>query len=77
MSAALAVPIGPETILDELMTAYKVTIPIFIRRKMMCIGCPVVQFHDVREACREHGIPLEEFLAEVNAAVAKTHPGRS
>lgn len=70
MSTALAVPITAETILDDLMTTYKVTIPIFIRRKMMCIGCPVVRLHDVREACYEHGVPLDEFLAEVNGAIA-------
>lgn len=70
MSTALTVPVTAETILDDLMRTYKVTIPIFIRRKMMCIGCPVVRLHDVREACREHGIPLDEFLAEVNEAIA-------
>ncbi|WP_181701657.1 DUF1858 domain-containing protein [Chthonobacter albigriseus] len=70
MSTALTVPVTAETILDDLMTTYKVTIPIFIRRKMMCIGCPVVRLHDVREACLEHGVPLDEFLAEVNGAIA-------
>jgi hybrid cluster-associated redox disulfide protein len=71
MSTTLTVPITPETILDDLMTTYKVTIPILIRRKMMCIGCPVVRLHDVREGCAEHGVPLDEFLAEVNAAIVE------
>lgn len=72
MSTALTAPIGAETILDDLMRIYKTTIPIFIHRRMMCIGCPVARLHDVREACREHGVPLDEFLAEVNAVVAET-----
>lgn len=63
-------PITAETILDDLMTTHKVTIPLFLRRRMMCVGCPVVALHDVGEACREHGVPLEEFLCEVNAAIA-------
>ncbi len=71
MSTVLTAPIIAETILDDLMSTYKVTIPLFIRRKMMCIGCPVVRLHDVREACREHGVPLDEFLQEVNAAIAR------
>ncbi|MFH1553978.1 MAG: hypothetical protein B7Y12_04640 [Rhizobiales bacterium 24-66-13] len=71
MPTPLTVPITAETILDDLMSTYKVTIPIFIRRKMMCIGCPVVRLHDVREACREHGVLLDEFLGEVNAAIAR------
>ena len=71
MTTPLTLPITAETILDDLMRTYKVTIPIFIRRKMMCIGCPVVRLHDVREACREHGVPLDEFLMEVDAAIAR------
>jgi hybrid cluster-associated redox disulfide protein len=71
MTTALTMPITSEPILDDLMSTYKVTIPIFIRRKMMCIGCPVVRLHDVRQACREHGVPLDEFLTEVNGAIAR------
>jgi hybrid cluster-associated redox disulfide protein len=64
-------PITADTILDDLMTTYKSTIPIFIRRGMMCVGCPVVRIHDVREACEEHDISLDEFLAEVNATITR------
>lgn len=63
-------PITAETILDDLMSTHKVTIPLFLRRRMMCVGCPVVALHDVGEACREHGVPLGEFLCEINAAIA-------
>ena len=70
MSAALTLPVTGETILDDLLTTHLTVIPLFIRRRMMCIGCPVAGLHDVREACREHGVPLDAFLAEVNAAIA-------
>ncbi|MFV3131495.1 DUF1858 domain-containing protein [Niveispirillum sp. KHB5.9] len=69
MAAALTVPIRAETILDDLMATYKVTIPIFIRCKMMCVGCPIASLHDVQQACTEHGIPLSAFLAEINGAI--------
>lgn len=76
MSTFRVAPITPETILDDLMRTYRETIPIFIRRKMMCIGCPVVRLHDVREACYEHGVSLDEFLAEVNEVVARQVDGQ-
>lgn len=69
MSAALAAPATGDTILDDLMRSHTETIPIFIRRRMMCVGCPVVRLHDVRSACREHGVPLDEFLDEVNGVI--------
>ena len=62
--------IGPETLVGELMNDYRATISVFIRHKMMCIGCPVARIHDVEEACSEHGIPLDRFLGELDAAIA-------
>lgn len=70
MAAALTTPIGAETILDDLMATHKVTIPLFIQRKMMCIGCPIAHIHDVRQACVEHGVPLSPFLADLNRVIA-------
>lgn len=67
-----ALPVRAETILDDLMSHHKVTIPIFIRRKMMCIGCPIAHIHDVRQACREHDVPLGDFLADLNRAIQGT-----
>ncbi len=69
MVSALTAPIGADTILEDLMATYKVTIPIFIHRKMMCIGCPIARMHDVRQACAEHDIPLTQFLADLNGAI--------
>jgi hybrid cluster-associated redox disulfide protein len=75
MPTALALPITPDTLLNDLMTAHMITIPILIRRGMMCVGCPVAGLHDVREACREHAIGINEFLAEINAAIGATTSG--
>lgn len=74
MVSALTAPIGADTILDDLMATYKVTIPVFINRKMMCIGCPIARMHDVRQACVEHGIPLTQFLADINGAIGYGQP---
>ncbi len=70
MSTGLTARVTAETILDDLMRTHTATIPIFIRRKMMCVGCPVVRLHDVGEACREHGVGLDELLADLNGVVA-------
>lgn len=76
MVVILTVPVGADTILDDLMGTYKMTIPIFIHRKMMCIGCPVARMHDVRQACAEHEIPLSQFLADLNGAIAGNRPSK-
>ncbi|MFN7165995.1 MAG: DUF1858 domain-containing protein [Pannonibacter sp.] len=70
MAAALTGPVTADTILDDLMATYRVTIPLFIHRKLMCIGCPIARMHDVRQACSEHGIPLSEFLQDINETIS-------
>jgi hybrid cluster-associated redox disulfide protein len=35
---------------------------------MSCVGCPIAGFHSVDDACREHGIDRENFLAALRAA---------
>lgn len=75
MAAVLTAPIRADTILDDLMATYKATIPIFIRCKMMCVGCPIAGLHDVQQACDEHHIPLANFLAEINGVIRDTAAG--
>ncbi|WP_102958598.1 DUF1858 domain-containing protein [Mangrovicella endophytica] len=53
---------------DELLTCHTVLIPVFIRHRMHCIGCPLARFHSVRDACREHGLALDAFMAAIEAA---------
>ena len=48
---------------DDVMRRWPVTIRVFLNHKMRCIGCPIACFHTVDDACREHGIDREKFLA--------------
>lgn len=70
MWTPVPIPVTADTVVDDLMTAHRRTIAVFLRHRMMCVGCPVGGIHDVRQACEEHGVSLDAFLAEVNEAVA-------
>lgn len=70
MAHVPTVPIAPDTLVDDLMRRHSVTIPLFIRRGMLCVGCPVGGLHDLREACRAHDVALDDFLAALDAAIA-------
>lgn len=63
-------PITADTIVDDLMTEYPATIPVFLRHHAHCIGCPVGALHNVADACREHGVPVDVLVRELNAAVS-------
>jgi hybrid cluster-associated redox disulfide protein len=61
-------PIGLDDIVGEVMTAWPATIRVFLDFRMGCVGCPISSFHSVEEACREHGIDHDAFLAALRVA---------
>jgi hybrid cluster-associated redox disulfide protein len=64
-------PVGFDDIVGEVMTARPATIRVFLDFRMGCVGCPISAFHTVDDACKEHGVDRDEFLAALRAA-AKT-----
>ncbi|ESR25767.1 DUF1858 domain-containing protein [Lutibaculum baratangense] len=77
MSPVPPIPISPEMPVHVLMSAHRGTIPVFLRHRMRCVGCPVARLHTVRDACRDHEMDLATFLAEIEATVAEGEPGRA
>lgn len=44
---------------------------------MGCVGCPIASFHTVADACIEHGVCPETFLAALREAAAPKNPNGS
>jgi hybrid cluster-associated redox disulfide protein len=64
-----AIAIDPGMTVDELMRKWPMTIRVFIRWRMKCIGCPFGVFHTIEHACKEHSVERSAFLAAlVNAS---------
>jgi hybrid cluster-associated redox disulfide protein len=40
---------------------------VFLDFRMGCVGCPISGFHTVDDACTEHGVDRDEFLAALGA----------
>ncbi|SNT43633.1 DUF1858 domain-containing protein [Jannaschia aquimarina] len=55
--------------LADLMEAWPETVPVFLRHDMLCVGCMIAPFHTVVDACVEYGLVIDEFVAELCAAV--------
>jgi hybrid cluster-associated redox disulfide protein len=64
-----AATIGLDDIVDEVMRWQPATIRIFLDFKFGCVGCPIAAFHSVADACREHGVAREAFLAALCAGI--------
>lgn len=58
----------PDMPLDTLMSVWPATIAVFMRHRMICIGCMVNPFHTVVDACREYELDEKDFRAELHHA---------
>lgn len=50
---------------QDIMTAWPATISVFLKHKMICVGCLVAPFHTIAEACAEHDIDEDGFRNEL------------
>jgi len=58
----------PDLPLADLMTQWPQTIPVFIRHRMLCVGCLIGPFHTIADACAEYDLNKEDFMAELKLA---------
>lgn len=61
--------IDSEMTVDEIMRRWPATIRVFIRNRMLCIGCPIGVFHTVKDACAAHDLDEESLSRELLAAM--------
>jgi hybrid cluster-associated redox disulfide protein len=61
-------PIGFDDVVGEVMAVQPSTIRVFLDFRMGCVGCPISAFHTVDDACREHGVDRDRFIAALRAA---------
>lgn len=62
------VRIDPKMLVDDVMRRWPATVPLFLRWRMKCVGCPFGVFHSVEHACEEHSETLAPFLAALEKA---------
>ena len=58
--------IAEDDLVDEVMRGEPWTIRVFLAFRMGCVGCPLACFHTVTDACREHHIDRNAFLAALH-----------
>lgn len=62
--------VSAECIIQGLIDRYPQTITVFARHGLQCIGCYIAPFHTLADGAREHTVPLENLVADLNEALA-------
>ena len=53
----------------EVMRRHPPAMAVFVRRKMLCVGCPTEAFHTLEDVARNNGIALAQLLEELLKAI--------
>lgn len=62
---------GKEYLVDDVMRKWPSTIPVFLKYRMKCVGCPIGPFHTIQDACREHDVDCSAFVVDLNVAIGR------
>lgn len=62
--------IHAELSVAETLERFPQTIPVFLHRRMACVGCAVTAFETLADAATIYGIDLTQFLADLRQAAS-------
>lgn len=66
-----------DMIVADIMARWPQTIPVFLRRRMNCPGCPMAPFMTAAEAAREYELEPDDLAGELARAIAGGAAGRA
>jgi len=53
----------------EVVQQYPQTLEVFQRYGLGCIGCAAARFENLEAGAKVHGIDVDDFVADLNAAI--------
>jgi len=61
--------LDPDMSVETIMRVFPAALPVMLRWRMLCVGCPVSGFHTLAEACAAHGHSESELRAELSRSI--------
>ena len=62
--------INAEMPIGDVVKKYPQTIQVFLRHGLVCVGCAVARFENIRDGAAAHGIDVDALMNDLNQAVA-------
>ena len=66
---AVQATITGEEPIGDVLKQYPQTLRVFLSHGLMCVGCAVARFENIRDGALAHGINVEALIKDLNAAV--------
>ena len=61
-----------DLIVADVLAHWPQTIPVFLRRRMACVGCPIAPFETLAEVAVIYGLNLDHFLNELARTIQES-----
>ena len=61
-----------DLIVADVLAHWPQTIPVFLRRRMACVGCPIAPFETLAEVAAIYNLDLTCFLNELEQTLDQT-----
>lgn len=63
--------ITAEMKIGEVLKQYPESLKVFLSHGLMCVGCAVARFENIRQGATAHGINVDALIKDLNEAVVQ------
>jgi hybrid cluster-associated redox disulfide protein len=71
MSTTEAV-INAEMAIGDVLKKYPESLKVFLSHGLMCVGCAVARFENIRQGATAHGIDVDTLIKDLNEVVGQS-----
>jgi len=68
--------ISPEMNVADLLSLWPEAIPVFLNKRMSCVGCSMSRFENLHEVAAIYGLDIHTFLEEITRVIDGHSPPR-
>jgi len=61
--------ITPDLIVSDVLAAWPKIVPLFIERRLYCVGCSMARFETLADVSKIYRLDLNTFLNDLNRTV--------
>ena len=55
--------------IQELLSRHPCAMAVFIKRRMLCLGCPTQAYHALEDVARIHGCTIDDLRHAIREAI--------
>jgi hybrid cluster-associated redox disulfide protein len=64
--------ITAEMRIGDVVKKYPQTVRVFLSHGLMCVGCAVARFENIRQGAEAHGINVDALIKDLNKVVQQS-----